>query len=176
MKYQIIGKNINVTEGIEAKIIKKLSGLEKYLIIKDDCECRVVVSVVNMGQKVEVTIPTKVAILRGEVIDEDLYAAIDLVVDKIEDQIRRAKTKLDRRHRENLGKAFVLEEIEDIEMEEVPVKTKSITVDTMDLDTAISNMELLGHSFYIYRDDEEGKMAVVYKRINGGYGLIEIDN
>ena len=176
MKYQIIGKNINVTEGIEAKIIKKLSGLEKYLIIKDDCECRVVVSVINLGQKVEVTIPTKVAILRGEVIDEDLYAAIDLVVDKIEDQIRRAKTKLDRRHRENLGKAFVLEEIEDIEMEEIPVKTKSITVDTMDLDTAISNMELLGHSFYVYRDDEEGKMAVVYKRISGGYGLIEIDN
>ena len=176
MKYQIIGKNINVTEGIEAKIVKKLSTLEKYLIIKDDCECRVVVSVINLGQKVEVTIPTKVAILRGEVIDEDLYAAIDLVVDKIEDQIRRAKTKLDRRHRENLGKAFVLEEIEDIEMEEVPVKTKSISVDTMDLDTAISNMELLGHSFYVYRDDEEGKMAVVYKRISGGYGLIEIDN
>ena len=61
-------------------------------------------------------------------------------------------------------------------MEEVPVKTKSITVDTLDLDTAISNMELLGHSFYIYRDDEEGKMAVVYKRNQGGYGLIEIDN
>ncbi|MDY4788467.1 MAG: ribosome-associated translation inhibitor RaiA [Bacilli bacterium] len=176
MKYQIIGKNINVTEGIEAKIIKKLSSLEKYLIIKDDCECRVVVSVTNIGQKVEVTIPTKVAILRGEVVDKDLYAAIDLVVDKIEDQIRRAKTKLDRRHRENLGKAFVLEAIEDIEMEEIPVKTKSISVDTMDLDTAISNMELLGHNFYIYRDDEENKMAVVYKRHSGGYGLIEIDN
>ena len=176
MKYQIIGKNINVTKGIEAKIVKKLSNLEKYLIIKDDCECRVVVSVVPLGQKVEVTIPTKVAILRGEVIDEDLYAAIDLVVDKIEDQIRRAKTKLDRRHREALGKSFVLEEIEDIEMEEIPVKTKSISVDTLDLDTAISNMELLGHSFYIYRDDEEGKMAVVYKRNNGGYGLIEVDN
>ena len=56
------------------------------------------------------------------------------------------------------------------------VKTKTISVDIMDLDTAIANLELLGHSFYIYRDDEEEKVAVVYKRINGGYGLIEIEN
>jgi len=135
----------------------------------------VVITIVPDGQKIEVTIQTKYAILRGEVVNRDLYAAIDLVVDKLGDQIRRAKTKLDRRHRENLGKAFVLSEIEDIEMEEIPVKTKSIVVDTMDLDTAIANMELLGHSFFIYRDDEEEKVAVVYKRKNGGYGLIEVE-
>ena len=175
MKFQITGKNIRLTDAIEAKIIKKLNQLEKYLIIKDETDCRVVVSIVPEGQKIEVTIPTKYAILRGEVVDRDLYAAIDLVIDKISDQIRRAKSKLDRRHRENLGKAFVLEAIEDIESEEIPVKTKTIKVDLMDLDTAISNMELLGHTFYIYRDDEEEKIAVVYKRNNGGYGLIEIE-
>ncbi|MEA4827459.1 MAG: ribosome-associated translation inhibitor RaiA, partial [Clostridium sp.] len=167
MKYQIVGKNVSITPAIEGKILKKLSALDKFLIVKDS-ECRVVITIVPDGQKIEVTIQTKYAILRGEVINRDLYAAIDLVVDKLEDQIRRAKTKLDRRHRENLGKAFVLSEIEDIEMEEIPVKTKSITVDTMDLDTAIANMELLGHSFFIYRDDEEEKIAVVYKRKNGG--------
>jgi len=174
MKYQIVGKNVSITPAIEGKILKKLSVLDKFLIVKDS-ECRVVITIVPDGQKIEVTIQTKYAILRGEVINRDLYAAIDLVVDKLEDQIRRAKTKLDRRHRENLGKAFVLSEIEDIEMEEIPVKTKSIVVDTMDLDTAIANMELLGHSFFIYRDDEEEKIAVVYKRKNGGYGLIEVE-
>jgi putative sigma-54 modulation protein len=174
MKYQIVGKNVSITPAIEGKILKKLSVLDKFLIVKDS-ECRVVITIVPDGQKIEVTIQTKYAILRGEVVDRDLYAAIDLVVDKLGDQIRRAKTKLDRRHRENLGKAFVLSEIEDIEMEEIPVKTKSIVVDTMDLDTAIANMELLGHSFFIYKDDEEEKIAVVYKRKNGGYGLIEVE-
>lgn len=174
MKYQIVGKNVSITPAIESKILKKLSTLDKFLIVKDS-ECRVVITIVPDGQKIEVTIQTKYAILRGEVVNRDLYAAIDLVVDKLEDQIRRAKTKLDRRHRENLGKAFVLSEIEDIEMEEIPVKTKSIVVDTMDLDTAIANMELLGHSFFIYKDDEEEKIAVVYKRKNGGYGLIEVE-
>ena len=176
MKYQIIGKNIKVTEGIKEKVVKKLDLLEKYLIIKDDTDCRVVVSVETLFHKIEVTIPTKYAILRAEVVDQDLYNAIDLVVDKLEDQLRRAKTKMDRRHRESLRRSFDIDAIEDIEIEEIPVKTKSIHVDTMDLDTAIANLELLGHSFYIYRDDEEEKVAVVYKRINGGYGLIEIEN
>lgn len=176
MKYQITGKNISITEGMETKIIKKLDGLEKFLMIKDDVECRVVVSIVPEGQKIEVSIPTKVALLRGEVADRDLYAAIDMVVDKLVQQIARAKTKMDRRHRENLGKAFVLSEIEDVNMSEIPVKTKTITVDEIDLDTAIANMELSGHNFYIYRDDEDGRIAVVYKRNNGGYGLIEVEN
>lgn len=175
MKYQIIGKNIKVTEGIRDKVIRKLELLDKYFIIKNDTDCRVVVSVETLEHKIEVTIPTKFGILRAEVVDRDLYNAIDLVVDKLEDQLRRAKTKMDRRHRESLGKSFDIDVIEDIDMEEIPVKTKSIHVDTMDLDTAIANLELLGHSFYIYRDDEEEKVAVVYKRRNGGYGLIEVD-
>ncbi|MGI6377716.1 ribosome-associated translation inhibitor RaiA [bacterium] len=175
MKYQIITTNRSISKATEARIFKKLSVIEKYLLIKDTTECRVVIKDVPDGRKVEVTIPTKVAILRGEAVDRQLYAAIDKVIDKIRDQLRRAKTKMDRRHRENLGRSFDLDEIEEIEEEDIPVKTKSLYLDVMDLDTAIANMELLGHSFYIYRDDEENKVAVVYKRNNGGYGLIEVD-
>ena len=175
MKFQIMGRNVEITPRLEERVAKKLGALEKYLIIKEDTECRVVFSLQPEGKKIEVTIPTRFALLRSEVIDRDLYAAIDLVVDKLENQIERAKAKLDRSHRESLGKSFVLNEIKELEMASIPVKTKSIQLTTMDLDTAIATMELLGHSFYIYRDDEEEKVAVVYKRNQGGYGLIETE-
>lgn len=177
MKYQIVGKNVSITESMKSQIVKKLRPLEKFFIVKD-ADCLVVISIVPNGQKIEVTIPTKFGPVRGEVVNRDLYDAIDLVVDKLQEQIRKAKSKLDRRHRESLGKAFVLQEIEDVEGEGPAelVRTKSIEVRTIDLDTAIAEMELLGHSFFIYRDDEDEKIAVVYKRVNGGYGLIEVDN
>ncbi len=177
MKYQITSTNRSISKTTEERVMKKLSALEKYLLIKDTTECRVVINDVPTGYKIEVTIPTKVAILRGEVTDRDLYDAIDDVINKLQDQLRRAKTKMDRRHRENLGKSFVLDEIEDVvDVDaDIPVKTKSIYVTTMDLETAIGNMELLGHQFYVYKDDEENKVAIVYKRHNGGYGLIEVE-
>jgi len=177
MKYQITSTNRSISKTTEDRVKEKLGVIEKYLLIKESTECRVVINDVPNGRKVEVTIPTKVAILRGEAVDRELYVAIDRVVDKIQDQLRRAKTKMDRRHRENLGRSFDLDSIDDLEdaEEDIPVKTKSLYLDTMDLETAIGNMELLGHSFYIYRDDEENKVAVVYKRNNGGYGLIEVD-
>lgn len=177
MKYQITSGNRSISKTTEERVVKKLSSLDKYLLIKDTTDCRVVINNVPNGYKVEVTIPTKVAILRGEVEGDDLYDAIDRVIDKLQDQLRRAKTKMDRRHRENLGRSFVLEEIDDVEddSKDIPVKTKTVYVTTMDLETAIANMELLGHSFYVYRDDEENKVAIVYKRNNGGYGLIEVE-
>ena len=176
MKYQIIGKNIEVTEAIRNKIIKKLSDFDKYLVIAEDQECRVVVSVAPNSQKIEVTIPTKVALLRSEVTHDDLYAAIDLVVDKLEDQMRRVKTKLDRTHKEKLSRSLVWEDLEnDPEDEVVFVRTKNITLEEYDLDEAIAKMELLGHWFFIYKDIDDKKTAVVYKRHAGGYGVILID-
>lgn len=178
MKYQIVGKNIDVTQAIESKIVRKLEYLDKYFLIKDDTPCRVVISIQAHIQKIEVTIPTKAGILRGEVEHDDLYSAIDLVIDKLEDQIRRVKSRYDRTHREKLGKTFILEQIADI-VSQTPkdqlVKTKTITVEALDLDEAIGRMELLGHAFFIYKDIDDGKMSVIYKRKNGGYGVIEVE-
>ena len=172
MKVQIYGKNITVTPAIAEKIEKKLNHLEKYFIIDENVIANVVVRVYPNKQKIEVTIPTKFAVLRAEVVHDDLYAAIDLAIDKLEDQIRRQKTRLTRKNKEKLAYAFLETEELDEEYDEADevVKTKSIVPDTMELDEAIMRMEMLNHNFFIYRDDETKEIAVVYKRHDGGYG------
>ncbi len=176
MRFEIIGKNITVTEAMKGKIEDKLAILDKYLIIDPNTIARVVARVYPNSQKVEVTIPTKIGLLRTEVVNDDFYAAVDLAIDKLEGQIRKQKTRLSRRHRENLAVSFVNEEIEEETREEIPVKTKSITADKLDLDEAIMQMELSNHDFYIYTDVESGKISVVYRRRDNSYGLIEVDS
>jgi putative sigma-54 modulation protein len=175
MKVNIVGKNVKVTPGIADKITKKLNVLTKYFIIDEDDTAKVLIRTYPLKQKIEVTIPTKYAILRAEESDEDLYAAIDLVIDKLEDQIRRQKTRLQKKNKTSLAEAFIEQEEEDeYDVDEV-VKTKSIVPHEMSLDEAIMKMELLNHDFFIYTDDETSKIAVVYKRTDGGYGLIETE-
>ena len=175
MRFEIVGKNVTVTQAMREQIEKKLSSLEKYLLIDPDTMVRVVARVYPNSQKVEITVPTKVGILRTEVVNDDFYSAVDLAIDKLEDQIRRQKTRLSRRHREHLSDAFIQADIQQEEEQDIPVRTKSVTADEMALDEAIMQMELSGHSFYIYKDEDSGKIAVVYGRHSGGYGLIEVD-
>ena len=175
MRFEIVGKNVTVTPAMKEQIEKKLSTLDKYLLIDPDTIARVVARVYPNAQKVEVTIPTKVGILRAEVVNDDFYAAVDLAIDKLEDQLRRQKTRLSKRHREHLAEAFINEsEAEDNE-EDIPVRTKTVVADEMILDEAIMQKELSGHNFYIYKDEDSEKISVVYRRRNGGYGLIEVD-
>lgn len=176
MKIEVLGKNITVTEALRSRIDQKLNFLSKYFLIDEETTARVVVQVYPTTQKIEITIPTKVAILRTEVNHEDLYAAIDLAIDKLEDQIRKQKTRLSRKGKEKLAMAFVEEEIiedEGNKGQDVLVRTKTIDAERMDLEEAILRMEMLNHSFFIYTDEETDKISVVYKRKNGGYGCIE---
>ncbi len=174
MRIEIIGKNITVTEAMRVKIEQKLSFLSKYFLIDEDTSARVVVRVYPTNQKIEVTIPTKLAILRAEVVHEDLYAAVDLVIDKLEDQIRRQKTRLSKKHKDKLALAFIDEPTEDkITAEDIIVRTKTVDAETMDLEEAIMRMEMLNHSFFIYTDEETEQISIVYKRNDGGYGCIE---
>lgn len=174
MKVSIRGKNIALTEGIETKISKKLNLLDKYFIMSENVEAKVLIRTYPVGQKIEVTIPTEYVLLRAEVVDNDLYNAIDLVIDKLEGQIRKYKTRLSRKSKDN-KLALNVASIEPLEHEEedVIVKTKSISPKPMDMEEAIMQMELIGHSFFVYRDVETNEISVVYKRHNGGYGLIE---
>lgn len=176
MKISVRGKNIEITEAIETKISEKLSKLDKYFIVSDNVEAKVLCRVYPYGQKLEVTIPTEYVLLRAEVVDQDLYNAIDLVIDKLEGQIRKYKTRLNRKSKDN-KLAFNLASIEPLEEEEedVLVKTKTITPKPMDMEEAIMQMELIGHSFFVYRDTETDAISIVYRRNDGDYGLIETE-
>ena len=178
MKIRIVGKNITVTDAIEDKISKKLAVLNKYFIIDDEDTANVLIRTYPTKQKIEVTIPTKFAILRTEVVEDDLYRAIDKAIDRLEDQIRRQKTRITTKKKNlPLYQAFLDDELleEDDVAEDEIVRTKSIVPTLMSLDEAITKMELLGHDFFIYTDDETNKIAVVYKRNDSGYGLIETE-
>jgi putative sigma-54 modulation protein len=180
MKYQIIGKNIEVTEAIRDTIEKKLSRMDKYFIINDQVLCRAVVQAYKVGAKVEITIFTKQMDFRTEVRNDDLYAAVDFAIDKLEGQMRKLKTRMDRTKEANgLGKSIAFEnfeeEAEKAEDEEV-VRTKSIYLEPMTLDEAITRMEALGHTFFVYLDSDDEEISVAYKRFEGGYGVIQAEN
>lgn len=179
MKYVVVKNGVRLSKKVEDIVIAKLSRLEKMLYKSDELECRVVVKSHGSKEKVEITIPTKFLVLRSEVEADDVLDAIDIAKEKLESQIRKVKTKLDRTNsKTNLGKAFVLNEIlsEDEKEEDVFVRTKTIRPTPMTLDDAIMSMDALGHSFFLYLDQEDQSVSVVYKRNDGGYGVIEIED
>lgn len=170
MKFSIYGENVTVTDAMRMKIEERLSFLSKYVAVDEETTARFTVKVYGGALKVEVNIPSKVGLLRSEVVHDDFASAVDLAIDKLEDQIRRQKGRLSRRHKESLASSFV----ETNDEEDTPVRTKTIYADEMVLDEAIMQMEMLSHSFFIYKDTDSQKIAVVYKRNDGGYGLIEV--
>lgn len=181
MKYQIIGKNIPVTKGIETAIKKKLSRMDKYFLIDDKTTCRAVVSSQKVAAKVEITIFIPSMTLRAEVEDLDLYAAVDLAIDKLESQMRKLKTRMDRSNNKiSLGESIAFDEIKDETEEEkkedVVVRAKSYFLSPMSIDEAITRIGALGHSFFLYLDEDDDRISVVYVRNDGGFGVIQAEN
>lgn len=173
MKLHIHGKNLTITQAMHSSTEKKLSMLEKFFQIDEDTNANVSVKVYNNSLKLEITIFTKVGVLRAEVRNPDYYNALDQAMDKLEDQIRRQKTRLSRKHNEKLSKLFIEETSDEPEVVAEVVRTKTIEAQEMSLDDAIMQMEMLGHSFFIYTDEEDKIISIVYKRLDGGYGLLE---
>ena len=174
MKYNIRGDKLEITDAINNYVESKLDRLNKYFK-EDDILANVLLRVRGTSQIIEVTIPTDKFILRSEEEDKDLYAAIDLVTDKLERQIRKNKTRLNRQNSDNTYKDFNFdyETTTDEEQEEVIVRRKKIEMKPMDEEEAILQMNLLGHEFFVYKDMHTDKICVLYKRKDGDYGLIE---
>ncbi len=171
MKVKVIGKNVSVTKALKDYATKKVSKLEKYIIVPEETSARVLVRTYRKEQKAEVTIPTKIGILRAESHCDDAYAAIDLAVDKLADQIRRQKTRIQKRSKDSMTEALLAEKSEE---QDINIKTKTINVKMMTADEAIMEMELSDHDFYAYIDEETEEIAIVYRQKGDrGYGLLE---
>ena len=173
MKINIRGSKIKITDAIEQYICTKVGKLDKYLENADNISANVVVRVSGHNQIVEVTIPIKNFIIRAEDTHTDLYAAIDLVYEKLERQIRKNKTRLKKKVDKNSN--FLLDfkiEKEEDENGKI-VKRKTIETKPMSEDEAILQMNLMDHDFFVFEDANSGLVEILYKRKDGDYGLIE---
>ena len=172
MKFIIIGRNIDIKEGLKSAVQEKLGKLERYFT--PETEIHVTLSVEKDRQKIEVTIPVKGNIIRSEQVSSDMYVSIDLVEEVIERQLRKYKTKIVNQQQAggNFQKEFVEDEF--LEDEEVNIiRTKKFGIKPMYPEDACVQMELLGHNFYVFRNAETDEVNVVYKRKGNTYGLIE---
>ena len=177
MKFNVRGDKLVVTDAIKDYIETKIGKLDKYFK-EDSITANVLLKIRGNEQIIEVTIPTDNFILRSEEEHEDMYAAIDLVLDKLERQIRKNKTKLKKKNINNKYKEFNFDfelQTEDEEEVNTIVKRKNIEMKPMDEEEAILEMELLGHSFFVYKDMHSNELCVLYKRKDGNYGVITIN-
>ena len=174
MIIKITGKNVDISEALREQTYKKVGKLERYF--NPDTEAQVTMSVENYRHIVEVTIPFNGVVIRAEEETDDMYTSIDKVLDKLERQIHKHRTRLGKRVRngafKNVSPIFS-ESVESEEGEPKVVKTKRFALKPMLIDEAIMQMDLLGHSFFVFRNAETEEVNVLYKRKDGNYGLIE---
>jgi ribosomal subunit interface protein len=184
LEFIVRGENLEVTEAIKEYVVKRLSRLERYL--SDDNKYVAHVNLRSYQEKthkIEVTIQLPYLLLRAEDTEADLYQAIDFVSEKLERQIRKYKTKVNRKSREKGYKGIdtfapdveIDEAYEEEESKLEVVRTKHVSLKPMDVEEAILQMDLLGHEFFVFQDAETELPAVVYKRNDGKYAVIDTD-
>ena len=175
MKYKIHGKKVKVTSAIEDYAASKLEKLDKYFDAPEDMLATIVIRPSGPMYVTEVTVPGKRMLLRAEDTNKDLYAAIDLVFDKIERQIRKNKTRMNKKAVKDKFADFVINFETDKQEEDKSkvVKRKAIEFKPMSEEEAILQMNLTDHDFFLYRDSKSGDIELVYRRKDGNYGLIK---
>ncbi len=177
MEINVRGKNIEATPALVDYANKKLSKLEKHF--EKSTDAQVVLSVIREEHIVEVTLNFNGLILRGEESTGDMYASIDMVVDKLERQVKKYKTRMSKTLRQRgvriISEKHAAIEAEERMEEEAPkvVKTKRFSLKPMTVEEAIMQMDLLGHNFFVFGNADDDSVSVVYKRKDGDYGLIE---
>ncbi len=172
MKVTIVGRQMNVWDEMKATIEAKLGKLDKYF--DDACTATVTLSSKKNEKCLEITILSSGTIFRSEIRAETFRNALDRTVDNIERQIRKNKTRLAKRLRSGAFDQGMFETGEEIEEDpEFTIRRKSFTLKPMSAEEAIMQMNLLEHEFFVFRDDKDEKVCVVYKRHDNSYGLIE---
>ena len=176
MRITITGKNFNTYKHLEDTIEKKFEKLGKYF--QEDVATNVIVSRFKDMTKIEATINTKQTIFRAEEVSDNAYEAIDMIMDKLSNQMSKFKGKLETRYKENkaLKFEFIPDADDDDDDEEenlTVVKRKTFELTPMNYEEAILQMEMLGHDFFVYLDMDTDSVNVVYKRRGDAYGLIE---
>lgn len=184
IRFEIHGENLTITDAIRNYIEDKIGKLERYFNNVPDATAHVKVKTyTNSATKIEVTIPLKNVTLRAEERNDDLYAGIDLINNKLERQVRKYKTRVNRKHRDR-GEPDVFAEITEENNNELNdnktdetdfeiIRSKQFSLKPMDSEEAVLQMDLLGHDFFIFTDRETDGTSIVYKRKDGKYGLIE---
>ena len=173
MKLNIRGEKSEITEAMKGYAEEKIEKLEKYLEKADEVKCNILFKVRGPKQKIEITIPLSNCTLRVEEEGQDFYAAIDTSIDKLERQIVKNKTRLlNKRNKSKQDFILEFEQLEEENKDKIE-KRKTIELKPMDEEEAILQMELLNHDFYMFKDIDTDKVAIIYKRKNNGYGIIE---
>lgn len=177
MRYNIKGKNMEIGDRTREKLEKKFARIEK--LFPSETVATVLLNNEKLGTKVEVTIPINKRIIRAEVSDADMMAAVDASLDILENQIIRYKKRLRSRIRQKpemyqteYDSVMVQEDPSDEELYKIE-KVKHFELKPMDAEEAVMEMELLGHSFFVFRNGSTDDVNVVYKRKDGSFGLIE---
>lgn len=170
MNIVLKGRNVEITNALRDYVEKRVGKLEKYIGDVDDAMVTLLVE--KERHVVEVTIPLNGIILRGEEETADMYSSIDLVVDKLEKQIEKYKTKISRKIK-NQGVRDLAVETKELADEPRVVRTKRFAFKPMPVDEAVMQMNLLGHSFFVFTNAETEAVSVIYRRKDGDYGLIE---
>lgn len=171
MKIVVRGKNFEVTNALKEWVEKKIGKVEKYFDNIEEAQVKLVVD--GDRHRAEVTIPLDGIVLRGEEETGDMYASIDNVIDKMERQIEKYKTRIERRLKNESVRDLIPESIGGEYEEPKVVRTKRFAVKPMPVDEAIMQMNLIGHNFFVFRNADTEEVNVVYLRKDGNYGLIE---
>ena len=176
MNYNLRGHNIELTEALKDYVVKKLSRVERYFDEVPSSDVQVTLRVLKGDHTIEVTLPLNGMMIRAEETNSDMYASIDLVVEKLERQIRKYKTRVNKKY-ENQGVRALFKELSNAPSETEEdfsvVKTKTFSVKPMVIEEAILQMNLIGHSFFVFLNADDNEMNVVYKRKDGKYAVIK---
>ncbi len=170
MKIRIITKKFNLTDDVREWVEKKLKKFDKFF--PEDTDATVAISTNRVGERIELTIYRNGSIFRSEISDKDYKCALDTAMENIERQIRKNRTRLEKKihvKKEMFAEAELAETEEDINV----VKTKRFEMAPMSVEEAILQMNLLQHSFYMFLNSDSGRYNVVYKRSENDYGVIE---